>query len=301
MIIETCHLDYSYNSKEPILKDINLKVPFGSIYGFLGPNGAGKTTTLRLLLSLLKSQDAPIRLFGMKMQGNRLAILKRIGSLIESPSLYTHLNARENLKIYQLSYECSKKRIDEVLNIVGLSGAAEKKTKAYSLGMKQRLAIAIALLNDPDLLILDEPTNGLDPNGIIEIRDLFKALNKEHGKTIVISSHLLPEIEKIATHVGIINQGKLLFQGTLPELQELKSNGLHIGVETNDQLRAIDLLKTNYQPTQTGNQLQISYRNNEQIAAINEFLVTNGIKVYRIGMINSDLEDIFIQIIKASQ
>ena len=153
------------------MDDINLRVEFGSIYGFLGPNGAGKTTTLRLVLGLLKKQRGSIRVFGQKFDDDRVQILSRIGSLIESPSIYGHLTAAENLKLLQKIYQCPKARIAEVLELVGLANTGKKKAGQFSLGMKQRLSIAIALLHSPTLLILDEPTNGLDPNGIIEIRN----------------------------------------------------------------------------------------------------------------------------------
>ncbi|RYF94725.1 MAG: ATP-binding cassette domain-containing protein, partial [Chitinophagaceae bacterium] len=200
-IIETNNLDFSFGAGQKILQDLSLAVPQGSIYGFLGPNGAGKTTTIRLLLGLLKVQSGTIRLFGKDFGKNRLEVLRRIGSLIEQPSLYMHLTGKENLEVFRLSYQCNKKRIGEVLELVGLQKAAHKKAKAYSLGMKQRLAIAISLLHEPELLILDEPTNGLDPTGIIETRELIRKLNKESGKTIIVSSHMLAEVEKMATHV----------------------------------------------------------------------------------------------------
>jgi len=195
------------------LDNISLSIPKASIYGFLGANGAGKTTTLRLLLGLIKKQKGKITLFENDLMANRISMLKKIGSLIEQPSLYSHLSGKENLHVFGLAYPCSRKRIDEVIKTVGLTMAADKKVKAYSLGMKQRLAIAIALLHDPELLILDEPTNGLDPNGIIDVRNLIKKLNSE-GRTIIVSSHLLSEVEKVATHVGIIHNGKIVFEGT---------------------------------------------------------------------------------------
>lgn len=170
-------------------------VPKGSIYGFLGPNGAGKTTTLRLILGLLKRQTGSINVFNVPFDENRIEILNQTGSLIESPSLYSHLTAYENLNVLRKIYQCPESRINDVLELVGLSNTGKKKSGLFSLGMKQRLGIAIALLNNPALLILDEPTNGLDPNGILEIRELLKRINAESGITIVISSHLLSEIE----------------------------------------------------------------------------------------------------------
>ena len=221
--LETTNLSHHWNARTPVLKEINLRVPKDSIYGFLGPNGAGKTTTLKLILGLLQKQQGEILVFGQNWEGHRTEILHRIGSLIESPSLYAQLTAGENLRVLQRVYRCPKNRIDQVLALTGLTDTGSKKAGKFSFGMKQRLAIAIALLNDPTLLILDEPTNGLDPEGIIEMRELLKTLNKR-GVTILLSSHLLGEMEKLITHTGIIHQGQLLFQGTLDELHHTHSD-----------------------------------------------------------------------------
>lgn len=217
--LRTTNLSHQWKPQSPALNAINLQVPIGSIYGFLGPNGAGKTTTLRLILGLLKKQQGDIDVFGLRWETRRIDILRRIGSLIESPSLYSQLSARENLKVLQRVYRCPYVRIGEVLELVGLADTAAKKVRKFSLGMKQRLAIAIALLNNPDLLILDEPTNGLDPEGIIEMRELFRELNRG-GVTILMSSHLLGEMEKLITYTGIIHKGQLLFQGTMEQLYD---------------------------------------------------------------------------------
>src|SRR5688572_20526657 len=214
-IIKTIRLSYHYSKDVQTLFDIDLNVQQGTIYGFLGPNGSGKTTTLSLLLGLLNNQQGSIEIFGQHLHSDRINILKKIGSLIEVPSLYSHLTAKENLEIYRPIYGASKARVEEVLRIVGLADTNNKTAKRFSLGMKQRLAIALALLPNPELLILDEPSNGLDPGGIIELRQLIKKLNKDHGMTIIISSHLLGEVEKMVTHVGIIFKGKMLFQGSL--------------------------------------------------------------------------------------
>ncbi|HEY4205507.1 MAG TPA: ATP-binding cassette domain-containing protein [Puia sp.] len=216
--LETTGLSHRFAGQGPVLQSVGLRVPEGSIFGFLGPNGAGKTTTLRLVLGLLKKQQGEIRVLGQPFAEHRLAILRKLGSLIESPSIYAHLTASENLRILQKVYRCPLDRIDHVLQITGLGETGGKKAGAFSLGMKQRLGISIALLNDPLLLILDEPTNGLDPEGIIEMRELFRQLNRQ-GVTILISSHLLGEMEKLITHAGIIHKGELLFQGTLDELR----------------------------------------------------------------------------------
>jgi lantibiotic transport system ATP-binding protein len=296
-IIETRRLYFSFQTGQKILNDLNLQVPAGSIYGFLGPNGAGKTTTLRLILGLLKKQEGDITLFGKHFHANRLEILRRIGSLIEQPSLYLHLTGKENLEVFRLTYQCNKNRINEVLQLVGLMQAANKKAKNYSLGMKQRLAIAIALLHDPKVLILDEPTNGLDPNGIIETRELIKQLNREFGKTILVSSHLLAEVEKMATHVGIIHKGKLLFQGSLQQLQQLKSKQSAIEIEVNDAERAQQVLQEQFAVKQVnGTRLLLNYESRERSALLNKLLVQQGVEVYQLAVTQNDLENLFIQI-----
>jgi len=224
--LETAELSYRFSRKAIVLDKIDLRVPEGSIYGFLGPNGAGKTTTLRLLLGLLRKQQGRILFFGRPFDGDRIATLRKVGSLIESPSIYGHLTAMENLAVWQKIYQCPWERIALVLQWVGLADTGRKKAGQFSLGMKQRLGIAIALLNDPSLLILDEPTNGLDPGGMIEIRELLQQLNREQGVTILLSSHLLSEMEKLVTHTGIIHRGRLLFQGSLDELRGQYSGDL---------------------------------------------------------------------------
>ena len=297
LIIETKSLDFSFGKNQKILQNLNLQVPQGSIYGFLGPNGAGKTTTIRLLLSLLRKQSGSINLFGKDFDSNRIEALQKLGSLIEQPSLYMHLTGKENLELFRRTYQSPKSRIDEVLKVVGLTQAASKKAKAYSLGMKQRLAIAIALLHDPELLILDEPTNGLDPNGIIETRELIKTLNREQGKTILVSSHLLTEVEKMATHVGIIHKGKLLFQGSLQDLQQLKSKQSVIELEVNDTLKAREILGAHFPLKHVnGTKVLVEFETLERNSIMNKMLVQNGVDVYQMSVMQNDLENLFIQI-----
>lgn len=296
IVVKTTHLNFSFRNGVKTLQDVNLEVPQGSVYGFLGPNGAGKTTTLRLLLGLLKNQEGKLELFGQQFSSHRLDILRRLGSLIEQPSLYLHLSAKENLEIYQLVYKTSKKRIDEVLKLVGLAETGRKKARQFSLGMRQRLSIAIALLHQPELLILDEPTNGLDPNGIIETRELIKKLNKEYNTTVIVSSHILNEVEKMATHVGIIHKGRMLFQGPLPELQQMKTRQSMLEIETNDNARAMALLSPQYNVQQNENLLVLPYGDKQQTAGINQLLVKEGLDVYAIHPRQSDLEQLFIDI-----
>jgi len=300
--LETANLVHKFSEKEIVLNDISLQVSEGSIYGFLGPNGAGKTTTLRLILGLLKKQQGEISIFGKTFEKNRVGILKNIGSLIENPSIYGHLTAIENLTLLQKIYQCRKSRIQEVLNIVGLPNTAGKKARQFSLGMKQRLSIAIALLHNPSLLILDEPTNGLDPNGMIEVRELLTKLNQENGITIVISSHLLAEIEKLVTHIGVINKGKMVFQGTLDELKNKQKELLFIAFETNDNERAIRILsKENINPKIDGTKILIPSVSKNVIANIIQQFVNNNIEVYEVSLIKNDLEAIFMNLIKINK
>ncbi|HEV2802823.1 MAG TPA: ATP-binding cassette domain-containing protein [Pyrinomonadaceae bacterium] len=296
--IETIELIHKFSENELALNCVNLQVIEGTIYGFLGPNGAGKTTTLKLILGLLKKQHGEILVFGKPFEKNRVETLRNIGSMIESPSIYGQLTAFENIRIWQRIYQCPKRRIQEVLELVGLGQTGSKKANQFSLGMKQRLSIAIALLHNPPLLILDEPTNGLDPNGILEIRELLQNLNQHHGITILISSHLLPEIEKLVTHIGIINQGHLLFQGTLAELVSKRQQNSFIIFETNNDSKASQIINefsviSRIEP----GKIVIPILEKETIAAINQKLVHNGIEVYQINKIENDLEKIFFDVI----
>lgn len=218
-IIETARLTKGTGSNMRV-DHIDLRVPEGCVYGFLGPNGAGKTTTLKLLLGLLKPTDGTITLFGQKMTThNRLALLRHTGSLIESPGFYGHLTGLENLQIIAKLKKVPAGGIANVLETVRLYEQKDKKVKQYSLGMKQRLGIAMALLGNPRVLILDEPTNGLDPAGIQEIREFIKNLPVLRQMTVLVSSHLLSEMEQMADMVGIINHGALIFQGTMAALE----------------------------------------------------------------------------------
>jgi ABC-2 type transport system ATP-binding protein len=295
LVIETKGLSYHYAKGVKTLDSINLQVERGSIYGFLGPNGSGKTTTLSLLLGLLNNQEGSIEIFGHNLHTNRVSILKKIGSLIESPSLYGHLTAQENLEVYRSVYGVTKERIAEVLNIVGLNDTGKKVAKRFSLGMKQRLSIALALLPNPELLILDEPSNGLDPAGIIELRGLISKLNEEYGMTILISSHLLSEVEKMVTHVGIVYKGTLRFQGSLSELQQLQQRNAKVFLKTSDNVQAIELLR-DYSPQVDGHTFTIDCDSQQQVAEINRLLMQHGLDVYLLHPRENDLEQLFINL-----
>jgi lantibiotic transport system ATP-binding protein len=296
-IIETHDLSYRFSPGVLTLTNINLKVPSGSIYGFLGPNGAGKTTTLKLILGLLKLQQGTINLFGKELRSNRIEILQKLGSLIETPSLYSHLTALQNLEVLQKIYRCPPSRLKEVLEIVGLTSAAKKKASQFSLGMKQRLSIAIALVHNPELLILDEPTNGLDPSGIIEMRELFKQLNQHQQMTIVISSHLLPEIEKIATHIGIINKGQMVFEGTKQLLQQRQIQNATVTFETSDPVKTMEVFQShNLAATLNDGSVQLTYSGKELVGNLTRQLVYNNVDIYQIRKEKNDLEAIFMDI-----
>lgn len=295
LVIETRDLEFGFSAKDRLLKHLNLKVEKGSIYGFLGPNGAGKTTTIRLLLGLLNDSKNSVLLFGKKLSEGRLEIFSKIGSLIEQPSLYEHLSGYDNLEITRQIRNVNKQRVAEVLKLVRLSDAAHKNVKAYSLGMKQRLGLAIALLAEPELLILDEPVNGLDPNGMADIRELLKNINKELGTTILLSSHLLPEIEKIVTHIGIINMGELLFQGTIDELRNLQSHQSQLHIETSDNKAAFELLQNIWDIHEDEKALKVTYQSKEQVSQIVRDLIKMNINIYQVVIESKDLEELFLQ------
>ena len=229
-IVETRGLSKSYGDKQ-VVRDVDLKVPKGCVYGFMGPNGAGKSTTLKMLLGLVRASRGEARIAGKEMnQKNRLEILKETGSLIESPSYYGHLTGRENLEIVRTLKNAPEKEIDQVLKLVRMERQQNKKAREYSLGMKQRLGLAAALIGKPELLILDEPTNGLDPAGIQEIRELICELPRRMGITVLVSSHLLSEMDQMADYVGIINHGQLIFQDKLEALHEHSKSKLLLQV-----------------------------------------------------------------------
>jgi lantibiotic transport system ATP-binding protein len=293
--IETVGLNFNFGN-QTIVKDLSLQVPKGSIYGFLGPNGAGKTTTIKILLNLLKSPPDQVFIFGKEINSNRIAILKRIGALVEQPAIYGHLTGKENLVNRCILLGIKKVKADEMLSLVGLAEAANKKASKYSLGMKQRLGIAQALISDPELLLLDEPTNGLDPNGIIEVRNLMIDLATKHQKTILVSSHLLAEIERTATHVGIINKGQLLFQGTINELHLLSKPMLEIEVSNIENACSL-LKKQGYDVVaKTEKVITVPFVSSQKSGEINTLLIQNGFSVNSLYQQRKDLENLFLDI-----
>lgn len=292
-MIETNALSKQYGEKYSV-KNLNLKVRPGCVYGFLGPNGAGKSTTMKMLLGLVKPTAGEIRLFGNGIDSrNRIEVLKRTGSLIESPSYYGHLSGRENLEIVQTLKQVPREEIDEVLRIVRLEGQQRKKVREYSLGMKQRLGLAAALLGRPKLLLLDEPTNGLDPAGIQEMRELVFDLPKHYGMTVMVSSHLLSEIDQMATDVGIIDKGKLIYQGSLQKLHERAKGSIRMQVL--NQAAAVRILEEQGEPyTLEDGALVFSEREAVQVAELVSLLAGKGAQVVRVSEEQKSLEDIFL-------
>ena len=297
--IVTENLTHRFGSNELVVQDVNLVIPRASIYGFLGPNGAGKTTTLRLILGLLQKQQGKIYIKGMPLHKHRTLLMRSIGNLIESPSIYAHLSATENVRIQQILFGTDKKRIQQVLQLVGLEKTGTKPAGKFSLGMKQRLGIAIALLHSPERVILDEPTNGLDPNGMIEIRELLLRLHKENGMTILVSSHLLAEIEKLATHVGVIHTGILRFQGSTAELADLQRHQKGTLIATDNitlSKQIFDEQGISYHIAE--NVFHVSVENIQRVVELNRTLNERGVGVFKIEAQKHDIETIFMELIK---
>ena len=274
--------------------DLDLNVPAGAIYGFLGPNGAGKTTSIRLLLDLLRPDRGEIAFFGQAMTRRSRQSLSLVGALVESPSLYGHLSGRDNLEITRRLIDAPRARIDEALARVGLSESAHRRVREYSLGMRQRLAIALSLLGQPKILILDEPSNGLDPGGILDMRQLLRGLVAD-GLTVFVSSHLLSEVEQIASHVGVLQAGRLRFEGRLEELRGRVKPRLHLGCDA--PLRAMELLSQLGESVQRLDpqtlQIDLAMRD---AAEINRLLVQHGIGVSRLARESASLESLFFDL-----
>lgn len=280
------------------VNSLNLNVFEGDVFGFLGPNGAGKSTTIRMLLSLIKPTEGSIKLFGKTLQKNRIEILKRIGAIVEKPDFYGYLSAYKNLEILgKISgKEISKNRIMEVLELVGLSKRYKSKVKTFSHGMKQRLGLGQALLHNPDLIILDEPTTGLDPQGMKEIRDLILHLSKVEKKTIFLSSHILSEVELVANRMIIINKGTTKVEGYVKEL--LNAKKLKVSFEVDDEEKANRLLVQSDWINKLESQAKTIFMfslENDEIADLNRYLVENGIAVSAVIPTRS-LEDYFLKI-----
>ena len=293
-IVTTHNLSKRYGNVFSV-NEVNLSVCEGDIYGFLGPNGAGKTTTLKMLLGLVRPTGGKVKIFGKELEANRRCILQNIGSLIESPSNYEHLTGLENMRVVQRLRDVPDKNVTEALKMVRLEKQKDKKVAQYSLGMKQRLGIAMAMLSFPKLLILDEPTNGLDPAGIGEMRELIKSLPQRYGMTILLSSHLLSEIEQMATSVGIIHNGTMLFQGSMEKLQARSRPAIRI--KTQDHAMARELLASRgFFPKVQEDSLLLENITDSQVAQVNRDLVAADIDVLRIEEQTRSLESIFLDL-----
>jgi len=292
--LETVGLTRSFGGLIAV-NNIHLNVEAGSVFGFLGPNGAGKTTTIRMMLGLIKPDRGRVMLFGEDLSSHRISILGQVGALVETPSLYNHLTGFENLEVTRRLLGCSKENITNALGIVKLTDAAHRLVREYSLGMRQRLGLALALLNRPEILILDEPTNGLDPAGIREMRALIKQLPGQSGITVFLSSHLLSEVEQMASHVGIIHQGRMLFQGSLAELHAHQHERLVLGVDR-PSVAAEVLTKQGWHVHQEeNNRLAVDAHGQKDAASVNALLVREGLEVYYLSQQQPTLEETFFK------
>ncbi|GAA4654768.1 ABC transporter ATP-binding protein [Anaerocolumna aminovalerica] len=296
-IIETKDLTKLYGNQRSV-DNLNIHVQKGKIYGLLGRNGAGKTTTMRMLLDLLTPTSGHAYLWGKDIRLHKKDILPRVGSLIESPGFYSNLTGSENLEIFATLRKINDKIvIKNAMEFVGLPYHDKKLFSQYSMGMKQRLAIALSIMHSPDLLILDEPTNGLDPIGIAEVRTFIRNLCDKREKTILISSHILSEIEMLADDIGIIDQGKLLDEGSREELQKKRRNFIQLMVSNIDVAKEIieKEYKTDRFEVVKKNEIRI-YEEQLSIPELNKTLVLNNIKVERIYVDEESLEDYFIRV-----
>lgn len=296
-IIEAKNLSKSFG-KFKAVEDLSFAINHGDVYGFLGQNGAGKSTTMRMLLGLIFPDEGSVYINNEKFGNNSRHLLKHVGAVIERPDLYKYLSGWDNLRMFaQLSgVSITTNRLHEVLEIVGLKGREEDKVKGYSQGMKQRLGIAIAMVHNPDLLILDEPTNGLDPQGIYEMRILIQRLSRDFGKTILISSHLLHEIEQVATRMIIINRGKKIIEGDVAALLSPDDTNISIQIGGNANIAA-GLQQTQWAPSlvnATDDSLQFRMHPTH-IPALNKWLVEQGVAVYEINASHS-LEAYFLSL-----
>lgn len=300
-VIKTINLTKTFKGIE-VNKDVNINIKKGEIYGLLGPNGAGKTTLMRMITSLVKPTAGEVEVFGEVMNNKSYETLKRIGSIIEYPVFYDKLTAKENLELHceYMGYY-NKEEIDKVLRLVKLPGSNTKAVKEFSLGMKQRLGIARAIVTKPEILILDEPINGLDPEGIREIRDLLKLLCKEYGITILISSHILSEIEQMADTIGVLSDGRLIKEVSMKDVKELNTE--HIEIETNNSKKAGYILENtlgikNFKILD-GDKIRI-YDSKALKNQVSKALIMNDVEIISISTKNTSLEDYFLKLTKGA-
>jgi len=295
IILRTENLSKRYGERWAV-RDLNLSIPRGDVFGFLGPNGAGKTTTIRMALGLIAPTSGNVYVNGVDMRKSPMDALGMVGAIVETPAFYGYLTGRENLRLLaRVSGGVSDGRVEETLLLVGLSNRADDKVKGYSQGMRQRLGIAQALLSEPELVVLDEPTNGLDPSGMREIRELIRSLAGERGITIFISSHLLGEVEAVCRHVAIINHGSLVAQGPVEEL--LRRESVRLDVEVSDSAAAKAILGgLGFISELAGIDGGFSMRlHMDRVAEVNRALVTGGVDVSSLTPNAVSLEEFFLE------
>ncbi|MBD7910679.1 ABC transporter ATP-binding protein [Clostridium cibarium] len=291
-ILEVKNLSKKYNDKN-VITDINMKIYKGDIYGFIGPNGAGKTTTIKTILGLLKSSSGEVLIEGVNSINNAKVISSKIGAMIDYPSFYQYLTGFKNLSLYANILNLDKKRIDEVLDMVNLSRDKNKKVGAYSMGMKQRLAVARAFLNNPEIVILDEPTNGLDPEGVIEMRKLIKDLAGLKRTTFMYCSHILNEVQNLCNRVAMISNGKIIFQNSINSLLDNGRESYDIITTDKNSIRKVLESKVlNIIETDEGICIEI---NSGDFKLINDLIVKSNIAILSISKKNYSLEDYFIK------
>lgn len=296
-ILQTSHLSKTIDGKQ-LVTDVNIHVKKGEVYGFLGPNGAGKTTVMKMLTNLWKPTSGTVALFGKALEKNSYEMLKRMGSIIEFPTFYDHMSGKDNLQLHceYMGYY-NKGSVEEALGMLGLSDAADKPAGSYSLGMKQRLGIARAILCKPELVILDEPTNGLDPAGMKQIRDLFRMLCTEYGMTFMISSHLLPEIESIADTVGVIHHGKMMKEISMKEIAETNTAYIELAVEDTKKAAYVLAEKMQLSNFKIVNDSGIRiYEQGVTTQKISRELMANDVEIASISQHTENLEDYFLKI-----
>ncbi len=296
-ILQTSHLSKTIDGKQ-LVTDVNIHVKKGEVYGFLGPNGAGKTTVMKMLTNLWKPTSGTVALFGKALEKNSYEVLKRMGSIIEFPTFYDHMSGKDNLQLHceYMGYY-NKGSVEEALGMLGLSDAADKPAGSYSLGMKQRLGIARAILCKPELVILDEPTNGLDPAGMKQIRDLFRMLCTEYGMTLMISSHLLPEIESIADTVGVIHHGKMMKEISMKEIAETNTAYIELAVEDTKKAAYVLAEKMQLSNFKIVNDSGIRiYEQGVTTQKISRELMANDVEIASISQHTENLEDYFLKI-----
>lgn len=296
-ILQTSHLSKTIDGKQ-LVTDVNIHVKKGEVYGFLGPNGAGKTTVMKMLTNLWKPTSGTVALFGKVLEKNSYEVHKRMGSIIEFPTFYDHMSGKDNLQLHceYMGYY-NKGSVEEALGMLGLIDAADKPAGSYSLGMKQRLGIARAILCKPELVILDEPTNGLDPAGMKQIRDLFRMLCTEYGMTLMISSHLLSEIESIADTVGVIHHGKMMKEISMKEIAETNTAYIELTVEDTKKAAYVLAEKMQLSNFKIVNDLGIRvYEQGVTTQKISRELMANDVEIASISQHTETLEDYFLKI-----